>query len=246
MVAPRPIDVSVVVPCLNEYPTLAGLLRLLRTAASLSDARYEVIVVDGGSTDGTTELVGDFGEARLLHSAPSRAVQMNLGARAARGRALYFVHADARPPLRCIADVAAATSGVPYAVGGYPFAFDSPSALLRLNAYLTGYNVLSVRGGDQGIFLSRALFERLGGYDESHAIMEEYDLLRRAGELGVDYQLLSGGRTLVSDRKYQGRSWARVQLANAEAMVRWRLGHDTLAIRETYLRRLGPRRSPAR
>lgn len=232
------MDISVVVPCLNEAHNLAALLRLLASAARAYEGAVDVVVVDGGSADGTASLLSAGGRAypafrcvRVLRTPASRARQMNAGAAASVGRVLYFVHADTRPPLSCFADVAAAASVK--SIGGYATEFDSPSRLLRFNAWLTHFNVLATRGGDQSLFVTRELFSALGGYRDDMAVMEEYDLIRRAARRGCAYALLDGD-TLVSDRKYHGRSWARVQVANVAATLMWRLGRPSAEIAAAY------------
>ena len=231
--------VSVIIPCLNEVHHVGAVIRLLQTARLHANTATQIIVVDGGSDDGTLAYLQGLGDAiTLLRSKPGRAVQMNAGAGRADYDTLYFVHADTRPPVTCLRDVAEAVESG-HDIGGYAFSFDSPSRLLRFNSYLTGFNVLATRGGDQSIFIRRSLFWQHGGYDPRWVIMEEYDLMRRIKAAGSDYCLLKG-RTLVSDRKYRGRTWARVQIANIAAMALWRSGAKPEAIRRRYVALLGP------
>lgn len=236
------VDVSVVVPCLNEAHNLSALLRLLDRAAARYAGRVEVLVVDGGSSDDTGIRSRDARCPHVAHLAvmrtqASRARQMNLGAEAARGRVLYFVHADTRPPLGCIEAVAdAVASGA--RLGTFATEFDGQRELLRFNAYLTTFNVLATRGGDQSIFVTSDTFRALGGYAPQMPIMEEYDLMRRAAREGIARVLLPGA-TLVSDRKYDGRSWARVQLANVVAVAMWRCACAGQSIARRYARLLG-------
>lgn len=239
------MDISVIVPCLNEAVNLHALLRLLNTAAARCGGNVEVIVVDGGSTDGTVSDVpacepgGRFSalrSVRALQTGPSRAGQMNAGARSAQYDLLYFVHADTRPPLGCLSDIERSVAAGAQ-LGGYATEFEGQNRLLRFNAWLTTFNVLSTRGGDQSLFTTRELFERLGGYRDM-AVMEEYDLMRRAARTGHDFALLPG-RTLVSDRKYAHRSWARVQVANIAAVAMWRAGRPSTQIAHAYTTLLG-------
>ena len=231
------VDISVIIPCLNEAQEIPALLRVLREAASRFDGVFEILVVDGGSTDGTCVVCEATPEVRFLKSSPSRAIQMNVGAQEAKGAVFYFVHADTRPPIDCFNGVWKAFQAGSH-LGGYAFEMDSQRQMLAFNGYMTTFNVMSTRGGDQTIFVCRELFETLGGFSESMKIMEEYDLLKRAKKKGIAYCLMDG-RTIVSARKYEERSWFKVQLANAIAMLMWRLGSDSEKIKRVYHRMLG-------
>ncbi len=230
------MTISAIIPCFNEEHNLAALLRVLRTAHRRWGGDLEVIVVDGGSHDRTACVARGFPEVRLLDAEKCRTLQLRAGVEVSRGDVLYFLHADTRPPLECFCDLERAVR-TGHKVGGYAFRFDSASALLRFNSWLTTFNVLSVRGGDQTIFVTRMLYDRLGGFSARMVIMEEYDLLRRAAGLGERY-LLFERRTLVSARKYEGASWVRVQVANICAMTMWRTGYRSERIRDTYARLL--------
>ena len=92
---------SIIVPVFNEAPLIRPFLQHLRERAPGA----EVIVADGGSTDGTADLAADLCD-RLVQSQLSRANQMNSGADAARGEILWFVHADAELPLECLDEIA--------------------------------------------------------------------------------------------------------------------------------------------
>ncbi len=237
--------ISCIIPCLNERYELPAVLRLLGRAAERSSASVELIVVDGGSVDGSAELAAGWPGVQLECCVSLRAAQMNKGAAVAKGDILYFVHADTRPPLSCFGDIATAV-GEGRHLGGYPFCFDSASQVLRLNSWMTNFNVIFTRGGDQSIYVSRDLFEDVGGFRENMTVMEEYSFLRDLSLQGAKYHLLESGRTLVSARKYDGRSWVRVQIANVCAMTMWRLGRPADDIRHTYARVLcwpkaGPR-----
>ena len=231
------VDISVIVPCIDEAHHIPALLRVLHEAGSRFDGEWEIIFVDGGSTDGTQDLCKAHAGVRIIDASPSRAVQMNVGAKEAKGSILYFVHADTRPPISCFEDILSAVSGEAQ-MGGYAFEMDSQRRMLAFNSYLTTFNVIATRGGDQTLFIDRKLFERLEGFSESMQIMEEYDLLKRAKKKGVGFTLLKG-QTIVSARKYEGRSWLKVQFANSVAMVSWRLGVDSSTIKSRYAKMLG-------
>src|SRR5881275_3287524 len=105
------MNVSVIVPVLNEEKTIEATLQAL-----VALAPYEIIVVDGGSRDRTREICGRFA-VKVLSSERGRAQQMNFGARRAGGDVLLFLHADTRLPDSAVRDVTAALSD-PSCVGG--------------------------------------------------------------------------------------------------------------------------------
>lgn len=227
--------ITCIIPCFNEQHELPALLRLLDKAKQLvaEDIEIEMIVADGGSSDGTLAIAQAWPEIKVLQTLKSRAVQMNRAAELSDADYFYFVHADTRPPISCFADIAlAARAG--HKIGGYPFQFDSFDRLLAFNSWLTRFNVLVTRGGDQSLFVQGGLFRSLGGYDEHMVVMEEYDLLRRARKAGYTYKLLRSARTLVSARKYHDHSWLRVQVANICAMTMWHLDMETPRIKKLY------------
>jgi hypothetical protein len=125
-----------------------------------------------------------------------------------------------------------------YQAGCYRFRFDSDKFMLKINSYFTRFNSLTVRGGDQTLFITRTLFEDLGGFDENYVIMEEYDFLRRLWTRNRSIFKLIPKDVLVSARKYDTNSWMRVQMANLVAMTLFRLGADPARIAYSYKKML--------
>jgi len=166
---------SVVIPVRNEAQALPYLLDDL---AALRVAGAELILVDGGSSDGTCELA--LGRVdQLLRTAPGRALQMNAGAAAARGDYLWFVHADTRvsaESLRSLLDVLIERpvwGRFDVRLSGAGPALWLIGAMISLRSRLTG-----IASGDQGIFISRECFAALGGYAPI-PLMEDLQLCRR-------------------------------------------------------------------
>ena len=145
---------SIVVPALNEA---AGIRAALEALAPLRARGHEVIVVDGGSTDGTAELAAGLSD-RVLESAKGRAVQMNAGADAASGDALLFLHADTRLPANADRDILAALERAAWGrfdvriEGRHPL-LPVIAAAMNLRSRLTG-----IATGDQAIFVRREAF----------------------------------------------------------------------------------------
>ncbi|MEJ2113081.1 MAG: glycosyltransferase, partial [Flavobacteriaceae bacterium] len=90
-------QLSIIIPILNEAKIIGNLLHYLIKNSSKENLS-EIILVDGGSTDETIEIIETFNEVTLLNSKKGRAKQMNLGAKHAKGNILYFLHADSFPP----------------------------------------------------------------------------------------------------------------------------------------------------
>lgn len=172
---------SIIIPTLNEAERLQELLLHLQARCPGAD----VIVVDGGSWDCSRDLVQRFPRVRFVASAQGRAKQMNAGARAARGDILLFLHADTLLPPGTQAAVREALAAPEVVCGRFDVRFDNPrpifrtiAAMMNLRSRLSG-----IFTGDQAIFVSRQIFEALGGYPDI-PLMEDVELSRRLKRQG--------------------------------------------------------------
>ena len=184
--------ISIVIPVLNEEETIGKLLQHLITNSSKNNIS-EIIVVDGGSTDDTCGIVKamsgraqsrpnqDLSTAleatiKLIHSPKGRAKQMNVGAKAATGTILYFLHADSFPPKNFDQSIITEVEqGNP--AGCFRMQFRSNHWWLRLASWLTQFRWRACRGGDQSQFITKDLFNEIGGFDESYIIYEDNMLI---------------------------------------------------------------------
>jgi len=197
---------SIIVPVFNEALLIRPFLKHLREQAP----EAEIIVVDGGSTDGTDRLAAGFCD-QLVRSERNRGVQMNAGACVACGDILWFVHVDAKVPSRCLDEIARIV-GDPQVVGGY-FRIRLPRGLVyRLTDSFAHYAgiLLRMRCGDHGIFCRRAAFIDIGGFP-AVPIMEDVEFFRRLRCCGR--VTCSKKRILVSPRRYEAIGRTRLTLA---------------------------------
>jgi rSAM/selenodomain-associated transferase 2 len=202
--------VSVVVPTLDEAAALPGALDRL---AAL-DGRFEVIVVDGGSQDGTPEIAAGHASAPvLLRVGGGRAQQANAGAAAAHGDPIVFLHADTRlPPAAYRALTTSSADG-----GNFQIRFDGGDRFSRvLGAWYRAQRRLGVYYGDSAIWLRRAAFDALGGFREL-PIMDDYDLARRL-ERGFRTACLPGP-VVTSARRWRALGIPRTVLS--WVVIRW-------------------------
>jgi len=168
--------ISLVVPCLNEGAIVAAALGALQP---LRHAGHELILVDGGSVDGTPEQAQGLVDL-MLASEPGRARQMNAGARVARGRVLWFLHLDCAPFPGAAECLLGELSRRSCGWGRFDIRLDGGRRTLRLVERLMNLRsrMSGIATGDQGIFVSRALFEAVGGVPDL-PLMEDIELSRR-------------------------------------------------------------------
>ncbi len=198
------MGISVVVPILNEERTIAALLRALMQLKP-----DELILVDGGSSDGTQAICRQFG-VEVLTSPRGRAAQMNYGARRATGDVLLFLHADTRLPPTAFSDIRDALGDPRFVGGRFDIQLDGDHWMLRvIGAMISLRSRLSKVGtGDQGIFVRREVFQRMGGFPEI-PLMEDIAFCRALKRLGEVACLRS--KVITSARRWEsGGVWRTI------------------------------------
>ena len=209
------MTISIIIPTLNEAGCLADSLRQLRGMNP-----HEILVVDGGSTDGTV----DRAEAadRVLQGVRGRAAQMNLGADQATGELLLFLHADCTLAPGSLDHARRCLSRRDVAAGCFQMTVTAPGALYRMidAAATARVRLTGLIYGDQGLFVRRDLFQRIGGFPPLR-LMEDVFIsktLRKHGRMVVVPR-----RIFVSDRRWRRmgvlrqtfRNWTLTALAMA-------------------------------
>ncbi|MFT7351364.1 MAG: rSAM/selenodomain-associated transferase 2 [Flavobacterium sp.] len=210
---------SIIIPTFNEQENIGKLIQHLKRNINIQE--YEIIVSDAGSTDDTIKTANELGTKTIISPFKGRAGQMNYGVQFATGTIYYFVHADSLPVASFFNDIKTAIQNG-YNCGSFRFQFDSKKILLRINSYFTRFNYLFCRGGDQTIFVTKDLFNKVGPFKDDMLIMEDYDFLNRIWQQG-NFKLIPKA-TIVSARKYEENSWLTVQLANLKIVNMYKKG----------------------
>ena len=220
---------SVIVPVLDEAETIAGHLGAL---APLRARGVEVIVVDGGSHDGTVVAARGVAD-RVLVAERGRATQMNAGAWAASGNILLFLHADTRLPARADELVRGALASGPHAWGRFDVRIEGTHPLLGIIAALMNRRsrLTGIATGDQAIFVSRAAFEAVGGYPDI-PLMEDIVLSRSLKRLSRPVCLEA--RVTTSGRRWERHGVARTILTMWRLRLAVFLGADPRALALAY------------
>jgi rSAM/selenodomain-associated transferase 2 len=193
------MKISVIIPTLNEAENLSVLIpHILKN--STEDQLVEIIISDGGSKDNTESLFNKTSKTLFLSGKRGRACQMNKGAEKATGEILYFLHADSFPPANFDSQIINAVEQGEEA-GCFRLKFDYNHHFLRLSQWFTQWNFPIFRGGDQSLFITKALFTQMDGFNENYVIYEDNELTSRLYKQ-ASFTVLSD-YVLTSARKYR-------------------------------------------
>jgi rSAM/selenodomain-associated transferase 2 len=221
-------ELSIVVPTLDEA---AGVEAHLAALQPLRAAGCEVVVVDGGSRDGTRELARPLADV-VLEAPRGRGPQLNAGARAARGDVLLFLHADTRLPAGAVDAIRAAlAAGSDW--GRFDLEIAGRHPLLPLVARLVSARsrLTGIATGDQAIFVRRARFVAAGGFP-AIPLLEDVALttaLRRAARPACLRE-----RVVTSGRRWESRGVLRTILLMWSLRLQFWLGRDAAALARRY------------
>jgi rSAM/selenodomain-associated transferase 2 len=218
---------SVVIPALNAAPTLSG------TIAALAGLPQEVVVVDGGSADGTVAAAAG---ARVVTAPRGRGTQIAAGVAAARGPWLLILHADTRLAPGWDAAVREAMRQ-PSRAAHFRFALDdaSPAARRLESAVAWRCRWLALPYGDQGLLIHRDLLAAVGGV-RPLPLMEDVDLVRRIGRRRL---VALDAAAVTSAARWQREGYLRRSARNLCCLALWFLGVPPRIIRRLYAGRSG-------
>lgn len=170
------MNISVIIPTFNEEDVIQKTIQTVFSRGG--DELLEIIVADGGSSDGTADNVRSSGARLIFSEKKGRAAQMNAGASEGRGEILYFLHADSQPPENFDRKIISAVKNKASA-GCFRLVFDHPHPLLKMFAWFTRFDLDLFRFGDQSLFVEKSEFEKAGGFRENHIVMEDQEIVTR-------------------------------------------------------------------
>ncbi len=209
------MTLSIVVPALNEAPRVGALARRLQAVAPYA----EVVLVDGGSDDGTPAAARAAGLRVIEGAGRGRAVQMNAGAAATSGDQLIFLHADTALPVGVSRWVADTLADPDVALGAFALRLDrrTPALIAVEWGIALRCRLARLPYGDQALFLRRATFDALGGFRPGP--LEDPDLVRRAARLGRI--VVRPEHVVTSARRWEEHGALRTTLRNWAVMGRF-------------------------
>lgn len=219
--------ISVIIPTLNEAGVIESSLKNLLN----HKGDFEIIVSDGGSSDGTLDIVSQLPQVKRVISAKGRGRQMNEGAKLAGGDILLFLHADiCFPP--CSFQMIEETMSDPSVVGGsFYISFNHHSLLLKVYSFFSRINHILFTYGDQGLFLRCATFRAIGGFKDI-PIMEDVEIQMRLRSMGRFVKICEP--VVTSARRFIKRGIIRQQILNTALVFLYHLGVSPLNLKRFY------------
>ena len=224
--------IAIVIPVFNEAGRIQPLVEQLKTRM---DKPCEILLVDGGSSDGSWLEMNAIEGVIALRSERGRAIQMNAGAAASAADLLYFLHCDTLPPKsfdRFIRDSVSRGSDA----GCFRLKFNSTHPWLKLAGWLTALRWQICRGGDQSLFIKRAVFEKLEGFDTQYRIYEDMDMIRKLYK-AFRFDLIPHD-VITSARRYEEYGVFRLQFHFWMIHLMARFGADPDRLYRYYLRHI--------
>ncbi len=218
--------ISIITPVLNEEKNIRVLLSHLGSL----EGDFEIVIVDGRSSDRTMEEVkicmkSFTRELKIMEAKRGRALQMNKGAEAAKGDIFLFLHADCSLEKDALILIEKAIYNENAVGGGFRQAYSSPDMFLRLGSLIGNLRV-SLTGifyGDYGIFMRKDIFGKIGGFDDI-PFLEDVELCRKAKRHGKLIHI--DRRIITSPKRYLEKGKLKLAtvflLANFFNMFRWR------------------------
>lgn len=224
----KELSISIVIPVYNERETI---YHLMNSLDQFKD-KAEIIFVDGGSKDGTDEIIKE--KYKLVYSPKrGRSNQMNYGAALSKGNILFFLHCDSILPGDAILEITKIINKG-YYVGCFTIKFNSKSILMKICGFNSNLRVKfrNIAFGDQGIFIKRDYFYKLGGFADL-PLMEDYQL---SIDIKLDGEKIkqSKSKIITSERRFVKNGRLKTMGRMQKLQYMYRKGKDIEEIANLY------------
>lgn len=221
------IEFSVIIPALNEAAEIGETLAALRS----TEESVEIIIADGGSTDGTVEIAKGFG-ATVVDAPRGRGRQLHAGASVATGRLFWFLHADSIPPANAFAEIRRAFEDQRLLAGNFSLQFKgNGNAAGFMSWFYPQIRRLGLIYGDSGIFVRGDVYRRIGGF-KPIPLFEDLDLVSRLKKEGKLIHL--DAKLVTSSRRFEGRPFIPVFLRWVIFQCLYWIGVSPYRLAKTY------------
>lgn len=226
-----PAPLSIIIPTLNAEKELQACLASLVPGLEAGLIR-EVIVVDGGSTDNTILIAYKWGARIICSAVKGRGRQLRTGGLNAKGRHLLFLHADTWLEESWPAPVKTHVTNASETAGAFRLHYRSDDKQARWleNRANSRARLFGLPYGDQGLLLSKAFYDQLGGFKDL-PLMEDVDLVRRIGKKRL---VLYDCKALTSAEKYERDGWRKRAWSNALLLTRYLMGASPEKLARQY------------
>jgi rSAM/selenodomain-associated transferase 2 len=223
--------ISVIIPAFNEEDNLNRCIESIISGGT----GCEIIIADGASMDKTVEIARAYEGVKTILGRRGRGSQMNRGAASALGDILLFLHADTYLERGWDREIISSLGDGSIVGGAFAFRIDSGRRPYRLIEYWVKFRcrVFHLPYGDQGIFVRRDVFDKLGGYKEI-PLMEDVDFVERMKKIGAIRVLKK--KALTHARKWEQEGWFRRSFFNQVIMMLYRLGASPEKLARLYYR----------
>ena len=223
--------ISVIIPTLNEEDNIRRCIEDVLTEG----CDCEIIVADGGSTDKTAKLAMSYPGVSFIQSQRGRGIQMNMGASAASGDILLFLHADTMLERGWAAEMFSVLEDNSISGGAFTLGVQSQLWKYRLvEAWVKlRCRLCLLPYGDQAIFVRKSAFDIIGGY-KSIPLMEDVDLIEKLKKLGTI--VILNKKAITSERRWSKKGLIKTAAMNQLIMLLYRIGVNPGRLERMYYR----------
>jgi len=222
------LSISLIIPCYNDADALDRLL-----SQAVTQEFNDIIVVDGGSYDGSQKRARQHARVTLLSSKKGRGQQIATGVAQATSDVVWVLHADSTIPNNALREIETIIDDLTVALGCFPLQFDESSFFLRLFAWLSRFDSVFTTFGDQGYFCRRQDYAEFGN-GANYPLLEDVAFRRFLLKKSKGKVRKSKEKLTTSARRFQKTSPLKTQVLNARILTRYFLGASPIDLYNEY------------